>query len=128
MANQRREYEDFEQISLGFKAFGWQARAVHAAAVKAKVSTSLWLERVIVDHAAKELGTTVRELEPRAAGPGSAVRTTEPKNAAKVARVNASVVDLQAQLKQVQDALNALTAPTAPPKAGSSGVVTRRRR
>jgi hypothetical protein len=125
VANQRREYEDFEQISSGVKLFGWQLRAVHAAAAKAKVSTAMWLERVVMDQAVKELGTTLRELEPRDPKPGAApVRTAKPENAAKAARLNAALLDAQAQLKQLTEAVQALsTAETTP-----GPIATRRRR
>jgi hypothetical protein len=116
---QRRDYRDDEQITVGFKAFGKLATAVHEAAERAGYpSTTQWLRALARDAAAEALGVSPESLEPsRKRVPVRAAPS--PEESAAVARLRAAQLDADAAAKRLADALREATAvsvPTAAPK------------
>lgn len=100
---QRREYREDEQITVGFKATGKLAGAVHHAAELAGFpSTTQWLRKLATEAAAKALGVTAESLEPprRFAKAGLTAPGATPAVAAQLAQYNALILDLQDKLKQ----------------------------
>ena len=116
---QRREYRDDEQITVGFKAFGKLATAVHEAAeIAGYPSTTQWLRALARDAAAKALGVSPESLEP--ARKRAAVRAApSPEESAAVARLRAAQLDADAAAKRLADAMREATGVHVAPKAPS---------
>jgi hypothetical protein len=102
---QRREYREDEQITVGFKATGKLATAVHAAAEKAGYpSTTQWLRSLALEGAAKTLGVTAESLEPSKKRTRPSVAPS-PEEAAHKARINAALLDAEETIKRLTAAM-----------------------
>lgn len=113
---QRREYREDEQITVGFKALGKLATAVHDAAERSGYpSTTQWLRALARNEAARVLGVAPESLEPAPKRPAVAAAPS-PESMAKVAQVNAALLDAEATIKRLTDALRAASPPVAPAK------------
>jgi hypothetical protein len=103
---QRRDYRDDEQITVGFKAFGKLATAVHEAAERGGYpSTTQWLRALARDAAAESLGVTPDSLEPTRKRIASVRSAPSPEESAAVARLRAAQLDADAAAKRLSDAL-----------------------
>jgi hypothetical protein len=124
---QRRDYKDDEQITVGFKAFGKLATAVHEAAERSGYpSTTQWLRALARDEAARVLGVTPESLEPapKRVRPGAAAPS--PESAVNVAQVNAALLDAEATIKRLTEAMR-MAGAQAPVQQAPAGRPSRRR-
>lgn len=103
--HQRREYADNEQITIGFKAYGKLASAVHRAAESAGAdSTSQWLLRLAAAAAAESLGVTVESLDILGPRKIAAAKAQAPAaaDATTIARLESTIADALTALQALK--------------------------
>jgi hypothetical protein len=120
----RREYDEYELITVGFKAQAHQVQIVHDAAAAKGVSTTAYLKGLVLEWAASDLGLPPSAVADRVRGgrkngadPNTAPTHTDA--AVAVARLEQTIADAMTALESLRGARRRSNPP--PPARAVSG-------